>query len=349
MSSPTELAPASDHKVECVSCLGSFPTTDMHRTDCHHMYCIECLRAMFMVALGKGGAFPPRCCKSPIELTPQLAIALGKNITAGYFAKRIETDTVTNVRTYCANSDCGAFIANDYKVQNLAVCQNCDYFTCTKCTKLYHEGDCAPEEGLMELEQEAKKEGWTHCYKCNRLVEKTEGCDKIECACGAIFCYKCSAPTNKCTCKKSGALTRRGRPLSDLGGFDRLEKKRAAQRRALLKRLARGEQVEEDADDEADMATTTTTTVQLTAMAQPAAMVQSTTTVQSTVTVQSTAPQQPPHEQRGISCNHHSKKDKIYADNTCQLCQRRGLSYTLQCRRCHVRACWVCFSTYQQR
>ncbi|KAI0843063.1 hypothetical protein F5Y06DRAFT_304583 [Hypoxylon sp. FL0890] len=202
MLSPTELAPTHDHMVKCDACLGSFPTAEMHRMKCQHAYCLECLRAMFMVSFGKDGSFPPCCCNGPIELTSQLAIGLGNEILSGYLAKRAETKTMTNARTYCSNPECGAFISDDHKLEPLAVCQQCGSHTCTKCSKPYHQGDC-PVEGSKELEAVAAKEGWKHCYKCNRLVEKLDGCDSVVCPCGASFCYKCSAPTSKCSCKKA--------------------------------------------------------------------------------------------------------------------------------------------------
>mmetsp|Transcript_23187 Transcript_23187/g.37634 ORF Transcript_23187/g.37634 Transcript_23187/m.37634 type:complete len:434 (-) Transcript_23187:147-1448(-) len=38
------------------------------------------------------------------------------------------------------------------------------------------------------------------CGACGSLIEKTDGCDKIECLCGYRFCYSCGLPGGNCGC-----------------------------------------------------------------------------------------------------------------------------------------------------
>lgn len=38
------------------------------------------------------------------------------------------------------------------------------------------------------------------CGGCGSLIEKADGCDKIECLCGYRFCYRCGSPGGGCEC-----------------------------------------------------------------------------------------------------------------------------------------------------
>ena len=82
------------------------------------------------------------------------------------------------------------------------VCQNCKKEYCIKCYRPWHDNkNC--EEYLMETlynnnqigEQiyqiEENKDKYRECPKCQSIMVKEKGTNKILCVCGFIFCYKC--------------------------------------------------------------------------------------------------------------------------------------------------------------
>jgi len=42
-----------------------------------------------------------------------------------------------------------------------------------------------------EFQKLAKLQGWKPCPKCKAMVEKTQGCNHMECICGVNWCYRC--------------------------------------------------------------------------------------------------------------------------------------------------------------
>ncbi|EDO03361.1 hypothetical protein SS1G_05842 [Sclerotinia sclerotiorum 1980 UF-70] len=105
-------------------------------------------------------------------------------------------------RTYCANTDCLAFITKKSIQGNKAFCTKspCDTVSCVKCKGKWHEGDCPADEALEMVLAEAKKHSWKRCAKCGALIEHTEGCAQMKCQCGHQFCYCCNATWRTCYC-----------------------------------------------------------------------------------------------------------------------------------------------------
>ncbi|KAI2465479.1 hypothetical protein F4781DRAFT_22860 [Annulohypoxylon bovei var. microspora] len=346
MSEPTEFTLEGDRTARCTSCLDYFPTTDIHELSCWHTYCTECMREMFKVSFQSGENFPPRCCNTPVNLTPRLAITLGQEIWITYITKRTEFEASS--RVYCSKADCGLFIPDQYKLDNLAICRECYSYTCTGCKNPYHEGDCALYDGSAELKALAKKEGWAECYKCGSIIEKVDGCDRIECACGVSFCYKCSNSIGKCTCTEYRRPRARGRPLRDLGGFDRRERERRGTQRQLLKRLGqgvppqsniKGGEVEGEEEDEEEEATTSVPPV--------SSIPSAPSTMTKTSAPSSRRDNHLYHDCNHLyhDCNHHSKKLPVDGVDACPRCQRLTSKYILQCKGCGYRACWKCFKS----
>ncbi|KAI1210033.1 uncharacterized protein F4807DRAFT_460320 [Annulohypoxylon truncatum] len=327
MSTPTNLSVESDlDELPCSCCLGSFPPEEVHKLPCWDIYCNDCARELFTTSFQTEGKFPPRCCGQPINLTPQLFSMLGKDIWSVYIAKR--TEFKTGRRIYCSNVDCGSFIPDDFKFTGFAVCRDCDSLTCTECRNPCHEGDCSLYDDSAELKELAKKEGWAECYECGRMIEKVEGCDRIECACGMSICYTCKNAIGKCTCEPDHRPLPRGRPLQDLGGFDRQEHQDRAARRQLLKGLGRGESAQSNEEDDEEDDTVPSS--------PPVLMAPSATTDQPT----------PPfrrHRQPAHGCNHHSKKVPVNYTKICPRCQHLTSSSIMQCKGCDLLACWKCF------
>jgi len=94
----------------------------------------------------------------------------------------------------CPTPDCAKFVVSE-RVANReeVMCPHCCHRFCPRCSRAPHgkmpcgSGD-GPEGELHEL---ALRKGWKHCPKCNALCERWDGCQFMECSCGALFCYLC--------------------------------------------------------------------------------------------------------------------------------------------------------------
>jgi hypothetical protein len=49
-----------------------------------------------------------------------------------------------------------------------------------------------------------KNLGYRKCPKCLIWIEKSEGCNYIDCKCSCKFCYKCGNEFDKDPCRKGG-------------------------------------------------------------------------------------------------------------------------------------------------
>ncbi|XP_011169726.1 E3 ubiquitin-protein ligase RNF216 [Solenopsis invicta] len=73
--------------------------------------------------------------------------------------------------------------------------------SCRLCKKLNHiprkcesEIEKKSEAARLYLEEKMTEALVRKCYRCNRIFYKEEGCNKMECICGAKMCYICNKP-----------------------------------------------------------------------------------------------------------------------------------------------------------
>ena len=62
-----------------------------------------------------------------------------------------------------------------------------------------YKGLDGEEESFKQFIRGAK---YKQCPKCKFWVEKSEGCNHMECRCGMEFCYACGGVYNDCECSK---------------------------------------------------------------------------------------------------------------------------------------------------
>lgn len=68
--------------------------------------------------------------------------------------------------------------------------------TCTACLHLESDHDptipsmCPDRIDRMDKDLFTKR-GWKSCPSCQEMIEKSDGCDHMQCDCGHEFCYKC--------------------------------------------------------------------------------------------------------------------------------------------------------------
>lgn len=156
----------------CTFCTEPTPELRMIRAPCGHECCYDCIEIIFTQATRDETLCPPRCCQQTIPIEQHSQI-LDQDLVNLYHAKQIEFSTKN--RTYCHNTECGAFI----KPGDVGHCRSCGLYTCTSCNKAAHTGDCPKDSELLHVIELAEQKGWRRCAKCNAMVELSIGCNHI--------------------------------------------------------------------------------------------------------------------------------------------------------------------------
>ncbi|KAM7183893.1 protein ariadne-2 [Rhypophila sp. PSN 637] len=210
----TEKNDAGSPKVSCLACTEEHPAAETAECPCTHTFCRECLQGLFKAALSDESLFPPQCCQQqiPVEAVKDL---VGPAAVKAYEAKRIEFGTPAPNRTYC--NGCSAFIPADLVqvTDDVATCPKCSHKTCRLCKAATHPGECLTDEGVQQVLELGKAEGWQRCSSCGSMVELQVGCNHMTCRCGAQFCYVCGEKWKTCLCpqwQENRLLARPHRP-----------------------------------------------------------------------------------------------------------------------------------------
>lgn len=175
--------------------------TDTYTTPCGHAYDRECFVNQCLSAgdenipvtcLGSSGS-----CQAVLSLT-ELEAALNRD----QLDKLLERSFTRHVRThpgryqYCPTADCDQVyeVSGDGKI---FTCSTCLTSICTKCGAVSHEGLTCDQYKSAILGDDAfaewkKKNDARDCPKCGCTIQKSEGCNHMECkACGAHICWVC--------------------------------------------------------------------------------------------------------------------------------------------------------------
>ena len=167
---------------------------------CGCCYCTTCFNDFFESGLANRGSFPPKCCGHKIGLLGAVRKHLDPRVLKRY--EDVEEEFSCKNPTYCANGTCGVFLHGAVVFRDFKGCQKCLQQTCIKCknTRRAHQTDSATNDGsgacpVTEIPSEIsvmiEEEEWSRCPSCHHVVEKIEGCDYMNCVCGAEFCYRC--------------------------------------------------------------------------------------------------------------------------------------------------------------
>ena len=161
---------------ECVSCSEKAPATTTVRCPCSHEYCVSCLSKLFEACLTDETLYPPRCCRQPIPLEPNIA-HLEPSLVTSFRAKELEYTTPN--RTYCHRENCSAFIPTEGIRRDIAVCPSCHARTCSICKGREHQFECPQDADTNQVLRIATENGWQRCRTCRRVIELNLGCNHI--------------------------------------------------------------------------------------------------------------------------------------------------------------------------
>ncbi|KAM7185593.1 hypothetical protein V8F20_011727 [Naviculisporaceae sp. PSN 640] len=186
-------------KKECVICREEFERYRLFKSTCSHRFCPACLEKFVRENLCEA-KFPAKCCDDPIPETAN--DFLPAELVATLELKEVEYGIPIEQRVFCRGC---ASVLLPWNIDNSTMtgtCVRCADKTCTRCFGFKHEGRRCEFGGTLEgLKNMSSENKWAKCYRCGQVVEKLgDDCDHITCACGAEFCYKCSAEWKTCAC-----------------------------------------------------------------------------------------------------------------------------------------------------
>ena len=165
---------------------------------CGHPWCSDCLNNNIRASLSSRRNWPPRCCRymrDGIDLS-----TIQNHLEDDVLLRLIEVgeEYTSKNPTFCFDPKCGAFIPEikSDEPSQWAKCLRCALVTCIQC-KGAKDQHPSPDQHLEIMGKEnmdlSKEKGWKQCPNtaCRRMIERTEGCDHMECECGTHFCYRC--------------------------------------------------------------------------------------------------------------------------------------------------------------
>lgn len=205
---------------ECGVCFDVKDGTRFFRFECGHAFCVECSRALVISSINACDVHvkcPDTTCRELLQPHEIKDIVGNDQIfdtwTELSFKHAIACDPEF---THCPR--CGGVAIEDDE-ENCADCGVCFWVFCTLCHDSRHPGvECVSAETKLEMlrakaaggsaqavaalrkkEQEFKSlsliEKTTKvCPSCGQGVERSQGCNKMTCICGQMFCFRCGKP-----------------------------------------------------------------------------------------------------------------------------------------------------------
>ncbi|KAK0479613.1 hypothetical protein IW261DRAFT_1336558 [Armillaria novae-zelandiae] len=174
---------------------------------CRHVYCTACIRH-FLTSAAETGLFPLACIGNDATCGTLISIpVIQKFLPQNSFDHLLEigftsyVDKQPQVFGYCKTPYCTQIYRKSESPSPL-LCPSCFSEICSSCGGDSHIGmECQCEEALIfnnAAEKERLSEAWItqqsgirKCPVCSRLLEKTAGCNHMECLCGSHICWRC--------------------------------------------------------------------------------------------------------------------------------------------------------------
>ncbi|KAL3848156.1 hypothetical protein ACJMK2_019033 [Sinanodonta woodiana] len=196
---------AGSEMPDCPICLCSVEESNMYRPEyCGHPYCGECIKNQLKSAI-QDKSFPVLCavenCKQPLVIEDFTAL-IQQGCTTQRDLMKAAVSFFVGVNNaqfrYCITPNCNMV----YRVTAEGTpfkCSECQQRICTACHVQYHNGmTCSMYRA--EKRDENKIDSWLRkdsanrklCPKCSAPIEKSGGCNHMECRnCHIHICWVC--------------------------------------------------------------------------------------------------------------------------------------------------------------
>ena len=193
-----------DNKTEpdCLICLT--PASDPFQTTCGHIYCKSCFAHQCSAATSNG-IIPIRCLGDSGNCSHIFTVEeLKTHLTHESFEHLLETSLAQYVRSnsksfrHCPTPDCPSIYRLTTERDKL-LCHSCLNIICISCQVQDHSGkSCEAYQAAMKAEETftkwKKENNVNECSRCDAPIEKTDGCNHVECTnCANHMCWQCMA------------------------------------------------------------------------------------------------------------------------------------------------------------
>ncbi|KAH6874328.1 hypothetical protein BKA70DRAFT_1412909 [Coprinopsis sp. MPI-PUGE-AT-0042] len=171
---------------------------------CGHSYCEGCLRH-YLISAADSKTFPLVCMGEEATCGRPVAIPIiQRYLTASRMNRLVDAAFLAyleqNPRTfkYCPTPDCSQIYRCD-NTKDFHQCPSCFFKICGRCNEEAHNGIGCEDARIQRnpAEQERLNEEWAQrnnarrCPECRIMIIKGEGCNHVECRCGAHICWRC--------------------------------------------------------------------------------------------------------------------------------------------------------------
>lgn len=175
--------------------------------ECGHGYCSGCFN-LFLDAAGDTQRFPIVCVGDGVTCNVPIALPLIRRFLPRHsFKQLVEAAFVTYLQRnptqfrYCKTPDCRqTYRQRTEDKATIITCPSCFAKTCSSCSE-DHENmpvTCTEYRILRDPEEQerlnnelADNSGYKRCPRCAVWVEKTGGCNHMNCKCGVHICWIC--------------------------------------------------------------------------------------------------------------------------------------------------------------
>ncbi|CAB4069036.1 RNF216 [Lepeophtheirus salmonis] len=199
-----EIILGNDSQVKCEVCWEEYFLENTVSCVNSHFFCRDCARKGMGIQKSEGNE-DYRCLLPECPEGFDLGL-LQSLINPKWFSKYVQNICMNEVKK------CGSLVLESCPECNFAVniedpsvkvieCKYdyCKVMSCRKCRKRAHPYGvvCQNEEKekvRLEVEEELSESVIRKCYRCEKYFQKYEGCNRIECHCGAQMCYICRSP-----------------------------------------------------------------------------------------------------------------------------------------------------------